>query len=145
SSPYVIAATPPDDSPWGIYEPGGRNGLVVTGRADCSVTVSTDDGRSWQEAGRLPGRLDLTDAVKGRSQYRIRFGRSAEGLAGSDLTITTVCQANASILPHLTDGGSAVTFQASGLAVVSAGPQRELARTHLIDGTFDSPRLTLEL
>lgn len=63
-SPYIIAATPPNTQPWGIYDEGGRNGLVVRGEAKCAVAVSVDQGRTWRNAGTLPGSLDLTDAVK---------------------------------------------------------------------------------
>ncbi|HEX6984941.1 MAG TPA: hypothetical protein VF170_06170, partial [Planctomycetaceae bacterium] len=68
-TPYVIAATPPNDEPWGVYDEGCTNGLVIDGKADCAVAVSTDRGVTWQEAERLTGRLDLTDAVKGHRQY----------------------------------------------------------------------------
>ena len=47
ATPYIIAATPPDDRPWGVYEPGCRNGLVLRGKADCTVSVSTDHGATW--------------------------------------------------------------------------------------------------
>src|SRR5579872_5944965 len=33
-TPYIIAATPADDKPWGIYDAGGKNGLVLHGKAD---------------------------------------------------------------------------------------------------------------
>ncbi len=148
SSPYVIAATPPDDSAWGIYNSGGRNGLVVKGTADCLVSISTDNGRNWQDAGQLPrptGLLDLTDFVKGRSQYLIRFHAGAKALENSGLKMTTVCQANSSVLPRLTDEGSQVTFEASGQAVLSAGPGRSLAESYMIDGGFETPRVTLEV
>jgi hypothetical protein len=38
-----------------------------------------------------------------------------------------------------------VTFESSGRNVVSAGPTREQARTHLVDGAFESPSVTLSL
>src|SRR5205823_14645628 len=63
----------------------------------------------------------------------------------SGLTMTTVCQANGSTMPRLTDGGSTVTFAASGRAVVSAGPTLPQARAHVVEGAFDSPSVTLEL
>ncbi|CAN5913632.1 hypothetical protein BH23PLA1_BH23PLA1_37880 [soil metagenome] len=144
-SPYVIAATPPDDSDWGIYKPGGRNGLVVEASADCSVSISTDGGRTWQDGGQLPGPIDLTDRVKGRYQYLIRLGARAGTLKDSDLKMTTVCQANSSVLPRLTDVESLVTFEASGRAVISAGPGKAMAQTHVIDGGFDTPRVALEV
>ena len=145
STPYIIAATPRDPSPWGIYESGCRNGLVLSGHAACPVAISVDDGRTWQPCGDFKDGMDLTDRVKGHRHYLIRFGTSAKTLMGSGLTMTTVCQANAAILPRLKDGGSRVTFAASGRAVRSAGPNIDHAETHLIDGHFATPRLTLEL
>jgi hypothetical protein len=91
--------------------------------------------------------MDLTDRVKGRRQYFLRLGAPARDLAGSGLTITTVCQANPAVMPRLKDGGSEVRFAASGRAVVSAGPNLPQAQAHLVvsEGKFDSPRVTLEL
>src|SRR5262249_40478342 len=94
TTPYIIAATPANDKPWGVYEPGCRNGLVVRGTGGFPVALSTDRGHSWQEAGKLAGALDLTDHVKGRRQYFLRFGAGAKELAKSGLVLTTVCQAN---------------------------------------------------
>jgi hypothetical protein len=59
--------------------------------------------------------------------------------------MTTICQANSSIIPRLADNGSRVEFQASGRAIASAGPNIAQAETHRIAGAFDSPRVTLEL
>ncbi|MCA9146375.1 MAG: hypothetical protein H6823_15635 [Planctomycetaceae bacterium] len=145
NSPYIIAATPPNDDAWGIYQPRCRNGLVVTGDARVPISLSTDRGRTWQDAGVLKDRLDLTDLAKGHRQYWLKFESSASKLAGTNLLLTTVCQANSSIIPRLTDNGSRVEFQASGRAIVSAGPNIAQAETHRIAGAFDSPRVTLEL
>ena len=145
STPYIIAATPRDSTAWGVYEPGCRNGLVLHGEASCPVAVSVDDGRNWHPCGDFEEGLDLTDRVKGRRHYLIRFGSGAKGLVGSGLAMVTTCQANAAILPRLKDGGSRVTFLASGRAVRSAGPNIDHAETHLVEGHFATPRLTLEL
>jgi hypothetical protein len=145
ATPYIIAATPPDDRHWGAYEPGGRNGLVLRGRASCPVAVSVDRGRTWQDCGPFRDGLDLTDRVKGQRQYLIRFGAAARELAGTGLTTTTVCQANPTVMPHLKAGGSAVHFESSGRGVVSAGPTVEQARTHVVAGGFGTPEVTLEL
>jgi hypothetical protein len=144
-TPYIIAATPPDNSPWGIYQPGCRNGLVIEGQAGCPVSISTDRGQTWSECGRLPGRLDATDLVKGRRQYWVRFGAGAQALRGTGLKLTTVCQANSSVLPRLKDGGAQVRFAASGRSLVSAGPNLPQAQAHVVAGGFDSPKVTLEL
>ena len=145
TSPFVIAATPANTQPWGIYDAGGRNGLVLRGKADCAVSLSVDRGRTWQDCGAFADGLDLTDRVKGRRQYFIRFAAGAKSLANSGLTMTTVCQANAAVLPRLKDDGATVNFLASNRAVVSAGPNKEQSRTHIVAGAFDTPTVTLEL
>ncbi len=144
-TPYIIAATPPNDKPWGIYDAGCTNGLVLRGKADCAVSVSTDRGRTWHDCGAFRDGLDLTDRVKGRRQYLLRLHAGAKELKGSGLTMRTVCQANPSVMPRLKDDGSAVRFEASGRAVTSAGPNRPQAEAHLIEGKFGTPRVTLEL
>jgi hypothetical protein len=144
-TPYIIGATPPDDDPWGIYKPGGKNGLVLRGKAACPVAVSVDQGKTWKACGAFRDGLDLTDAVKGFRQYFIRFGAGARALAGSGLTMTTVCQVNVATLPRLKDGGTSVTFAASGRALISAGPTLPQARAHLVEGELPSKQVTLEL
>ncbi len=144
-TPYVIGATPPNQSDWGIYKPGARNGLVLRGNATCPVTISVDDGRTWQEAGKFQDGLDLTDLVKGRQQYRLRLQTLPKTLTDSGLTITTVCQLNPAMLPRLKEGGTLVSFAASAQAVASAGPTKPEAETHVIGGAFDSPTVTLAL
>jgi hypothetical protein len=144
-TPYIIAATPPNAKPWGIYDAGCRNGLVLRGKADCKVSVSTDQGKTWQDCGRFKDGLDLTDRVKGRRQYFLRLHTGAKALRKSGLTMVTVCQANGSVLPRLKENGSRVHFLASGRAVVSAGPNRPQAQAHVVAGKFGSPAVTLEL
>ena len=145
STPYIIGATPPNNSNWGVYQPGGKNGLVLKGRASCPVAVSVDRGRTWKEAGNFRDGLDLTDHVKGFRQYFIRFGAGARALAGSGLTMRTVCQANVSIIPRLKDGGTKVSFESSGRGVVSVGPTLQQAETHVVQGAFGSRNVTLEV
>lgn len=145
STPYIIGCTPPSKKEWGIYDKGGRNGLVLRGKVDGAVSVSVDRGRTWTDAGRFSDGMDLTDAVKGYRQYLLKFGTGAKALAGSGLTMTTVCQASVSVIPRLKDGVTRVSFESSGRAVVSAGPTIEQARTHLVEGAFGSPTAVLEL
>ena len=144
-TPYIIAATPANDAQWGIYEPGCKNGLVLRGKASCPVSVSVDQGATWKDCGPCRDGLDLTDHVKGHRQYFLRLGAGAKDLADLNLTITTVCQANAAILPRLKDGGSEVQFAALARGVVSAGPNLPQAQAHVVDGEFGSPSVTLEL
>jgi hypothetical protein len=144
-TPYIIAVTPANNKPFGIYDAGASNGLVLRGKAGCAVAISTDGGATWRECGKLDDRLDLTDHVKGRRQYHLRFDAGAKDLAGAGPTMTTVCQANPAMMPRLADGGSTVQFLASGKGVISAGPNYDSARSHLVDGKFGSPAVTLEL
>ena len=149
NSPYIIAATPASQEPWGVYETGCRNGLVIQSSKPIAVSVSVDRGQSWKQAAAQPNNqanaIDLTDFAKGHRQYWLRFESGAAELKGSDLKITTVCQANSSIIPRLTDNGSVIKFQSSGLALESAGPNMAQAAQHIVDGKFDSPRVTLQL
>ena len=109
------------------------------------MSVSVDRGRTWKDCGAFRDGLDLTDRVKSQRQYWLRFGAVARDLAGTGLTMTTVCQANAAVMPRLKDGGSTVHFEASGRAVVSAGPTVEQAKTHVVAGGFGTPEVTLAL
>ena len=144
-SPYVIAATPANNKPWGIYDPGAKNGLVVRGEGDCKVSVSVDRGATWHDGGKLGDSPDLTDFAKGHRQYWLRLHAGAKALAKSKLTIATVCEASAAVMPHLKDGGSIVRFEASGKAVVSAGPNLPQAAAHVVEGKLGSPAVTLGL
>ena len=144
-SPYIIGATPPNDEPWGIYDAGCTGGLVIRGAVDCKVSLSVDQGRTWHDGGQLRESLDLTDRAKGHRQYFLKLHAPAAKLMNSELTIATVCQANAAVLPRLKDGGTEVRFAASGKGVVSAGPTLPQAMAHVVDGQFGTPRVTLEV
>lgn len=144
-TPYIIAATPATDDDWGIYQPGCRNGLVIEGRANVPISISVDRGKTWSPPRTLEKSLDLTDLAKGHRQYRLKLGRPAAGLADSGLKIVTVCQANPAIFPRLKDQGAVVSFAASRQAIVSAGPNLAQAAAHVVEGAFDTPRVTLEL
>ena len=144
STPYIIGATPPNDSNWGIYEPGCRNGLVLRGNADCGVRISTN-ARTWSERQTMRDGLDLTDHVKGRAQYWLRFEASTADLRSSQLEIRTVCQLNVATLPRLRDGGCVIDYEASGRRVISAGPEVELASTFLTAGKFGDKAITMTL
>ena len=144
-TPFVIAATPANDKPWGIYDPGARNGLVLRGRPIGKVSVSVDRGQSWTEAQMTAETLDLTDAVKGHRQYWLRLHKPAKELVNSGLVVTTVCQCNVAVLPRLKDNGSRVTFECSRRAQVNIGPNVPLVRGHIVAGKLETPTVTLEL
>jgi hypothetical protein len=139
-SPYVIGCTPANDKPWGVYDAGGRNGLVVSG-APCAVDVSTDEGKTWHTASDN----DFTDAVKGQYRYWIRFHAGASELGKSKVSWRTVCQANVATIPHLRDGANHVTYLAGGTALASAGPGTDSLPWHVVEGALGSPRVTVEL
>jgi hypothetical protein len=144
-TPYIIAATPPNAKPWGIYDSGCTNGLVLNGRVTGNVSVSVDRGRTWSNPIPFHDGLDLTDSVKGFRQYQLRLDSGAKDLVTSGLAIRTVCQVNAAVLPRLKDDGTTITFAASQQALVSAGPTKPQAASHVVDGGFDSPSVTLKL
>jgi hypothetical protein len=144
-SPFIIGCTPPNKEQWGIYDAGGKNGLVLRGKATCPVSVSTDQGKTWKDAGAFADGLDLTDHVKGFRQYFLRLGAGAKALESSGLSITTVCQVSVSTIPRLKDGGTKVEFESSGKAVVSAGPTLPQAQAHVVDGAFGTRAVTLEV
>ena len=142
-TPYVIGATPPSDTSWGIYEEGCRNGLVLRGDADCQVAISLNAGRTWLGSKRFADGLDLTDFAKGRSQYWLRFSAGAKQLVDSNLEIHSICQANVAVLPRLKDNGTTISYEASGQAVYSLGPELDLAKTFVRDGEFGEKTVTL--
>lgn len=144
-TPYIIAATPPNGAPWGIYEAGCRNGLVLQGRSSCNVSISVDQGATWQDCGAFHDGMDLTDRAKGRRQYFLSFHAPARELAGAGLLIRTVCQAAVGVFPWLKEGGSTVSFAASKQGIVAAGPTKPQAARHIIAGAFDSPTVTLQV
>ena len=141
-SPYLIAATPANNSPWGIYDAGGKNGLVLSGDFDCPVKISTDQGQTWQQS---KSTTDLTDFVKGHQQYFIKFMTSAAKLKKSHLTIRTVCQVNVTTIPRLVSGQNNIEYHCSGKGVLSAGPNSDQAAPHVIAGAINSKTVTLEL
>jgi hypothetical protein len=143
-TPYIIAATPPNKNDWGVYDPGCKNGLIVRGLANTRVEVSPDQGSHWFSG--YPGReVDLTDFVKGHRQYWLRFYATPSDLANARIEIQTTCQAAVGVLPRLKEDGATVSFESSGRAIVSAGPNVTQAKSHIVAGKFNSPQVTLEL
>ena len=39
-TPFIIACSPANPKEWGIYDPGGKNGLVLHGKAACPVSIN---------------------------------------------------------------------------------------------------------
>lgn len=145
-SPYVIAAAPPNDQPWGIYDEGCTSGLIVIGKLDCEVAVSTDAGVTWASKVSTDMPLDFTDVVKGHQQYWIRFSKPASKLSAADVAIRTVCQLNPATVPRLHDGANQISYCASGNVCYSAGPNLDQALAHRVSGGLNSnDGITLEL
>jgi len=144
-TPYVIGATPPNDKPWGIYDDGCRNGLVLHGKTNCPVSLSLDDGRVWTVPKPFRDGLDLTDLVKGRSHYWLRFGVGVRQLRNTGLAIRTVCQANVAVLPRLKDTATTISFEASGKEVLSIGPELNRAKSYVTAGGFGQKEVTLSI
>ncbi|MGI9474804.1 MAG: hypothetical protein ACR2NZ_24955 [Rubripirellula sp.] len=145
-TPYVIAAQPTNDQPWGIYDDGCTSGLVISGQLHCDVAVSTDSGSTWKTRQHNQGDLDWTDTVKGHKQYLLRISKGANELGTAEVEIATVCQINPTTVPRLHPGMNTITYAASGHANVSAGPNLDQALSHRISGNMDAPEgITLEL
>ena len=139
-TPFVIGATPANNGPWSIYEDGCKNGLVVSLKANCQISVSTDCGTNWDTRLPIDGSVDFTDAVKGHQQYWLRLHTNAESLRSSQLKMTTVCQMNAAVIPRLKSGANQITYQAGGRAIYSAGPNRDQANAHVVEGDISAPK-----
>jgi hypothetical protein len=157
-SPYVVAARPPNDKDWGVYDGGCTGGLAITGKSVPPVSISTDQGKTWQKApsgptapasapaGASGQTIDLTDLAKGHHQYWLRLEAPVKELAKADLTIRTVCQCSSSVIPRVRAGQNRVTFQSTGLAFLAAGPNLDQAAAHLVEGAMGTPGpITLEL
>jgi hypothetical protein len=148
-SPYVIAATPPTAltaDKRGVLTNGCTGGLVVKGKLDFPVEVSTDQGTTWQKAASSAGdTVDLTDMAKGHHQYLLRLGAGAKALAAKELTIMTVCQCAQTVVPHVKAGTNQVAYAAGNQGFISAGPNKDQAAAHLAAGAVGSPAVALRL
>ncbi len=130
-SPYVIAARPAEageDREWDVFAEKCADGAEVSGVAVGKVPVSVCVDDTFKPIGVAEGefRLDFTDVVKGRHEYQIKFDLSPEaGLKA--LKMRTVTQVGRGVFPRLKDGGTTVTYQASGQSVIHGGPSQYLA------------------
>jgi hypothetical protein len=131
-TPYVIAATPPNKTDWGIYDQGCKNGLRIAQNAAIPAAVSVDSGKTWTTGG-----PDFTDTVKGHNQYLLKFDAPASQLKSADISWRTICQTNVATIPHLKDGENHITFARSNQAILSAGPTKSQAAAYESDGTLN--------
>lgn len=141
-SPFIIACVPVNKQ---CHDAGATLGLVLKGKAVCQVSVSTDGMKTFSAPVDFKDGLDLTDLVKGRYQYWLKFMAAPASLAGKNITIQTLCMANGYVMPHLKPDGTSVTFNAGGLATASIGPQAEAVAKHIVDGGLDKKSFTLQL
>ena len=131
-SPYVIAARSAEggDREWKVTKDKCVDGAIVSGSAtgDVPLTVSVDGGRNWQSIGAAKGefKIDFTDVVKGRHEYLLRVNLPP-GSGLTSLKMRTVTQVGRGVFPRLKDGGTKVSYQASGQSVIHGGPSQYLA------------------
>ena len=111
---------------------------------DCTIQMlPVDQGKTWTQPQPPTSGLDLTDSVKGYQQYFLRLNASAKQLAAAGLSWTTVCQANACIIPHVCTRGRK-RDQLCGWRrgnYLPPAPIASQAETHLIDGKSGSQKL----
>jgi len=141
-SPFIIACKPAKKN---CFEAGATLGLLLSGKAECKVCISTDGMKTFSDPVDFKDGLDLTDLVKGRYQYWLRFMAPAASLDGKDVTIKTCCMASGYVMPHLKAEGTQVTFNSSGLAAETLGPQAETIKQHVVDGGLDKSSFTVKL
>ena len=122
-TPYVICGKPAEGTD--VSKPGATGGAVVTGRAvgDVSLSVSRDMGATWKDFGKVSGdfRVDVTDHVKQRYQYLVRF-RFAKGAGLDSLKLRTRVVLAAMQLPALEQGRNNMVYTSSGRSVVELTP-----------------------
>jgi hypothetical protein len=154
-TPYIIVGQPND-----LLDPDDDGGAVVAalaGQGALSLSVSTDQGRTWEQAwssegGTVDARVDLTDWTAGRYEYHLRLALRGEPGASrlTSICITTWAQLAPMSLPRLKEGANRLQFlwgDRHGLATEAAAvepflgdrsdDQRADAR---VDGSQDPSR-----
>jgi hypothetical protein len=139
-SPYVIAGCPADGA--NPMTAPATGGLVVTGQVvgPVSLAVSADQGQTWKAAGEVTGKFekDLTDSVKGRYGWQVRF--VWKGTGGQDaVTFNTVTQVSQAIYPRLKSDGTSVTYRAASRGVVPLLPN--FAEPEAVAGRYEEKSL----
>src|ERR1051325_8237227 len=107
-----------------------------------TVLATNPDGRRSE---RRWFSIDATDFAKGQQQYWLRFGASPKELANKQLVMRTICQANASTMPHLKDGENRITYASSDQAICSVGPHLSQVESKIVEGSLKSSSVTLDL
>jgi hypothetical protein len=123
-SPYVICGDPVDDA--NPMTGHATKGLVIEGEIrPANIELSIDQGQTWLPLAERELPLDLTEQVKGRYGWKVRFSwhrREADLPNVKSLKFTTTTQVNQAIYPRLKPGGSEVTYRAAGRGVVAVLP-----------------------
>ncbi|WP_425619431.1 hypothetical protein NA78x_003173 [Anatilimnocola sp. NA78] len=123
-SPYVICGDPVDDA--NPMTGKATDGLVIEGKIrPAGISVSVDQGQTWQFVGESIFPVDLTEFVKGRYGWKVRLSwdrRDGYKQNIESLKFTTTTQVNHAIYPRLKAGGSEVTYRAAQRGVVSQLP-----------------------
>ncbi len=131
-SPYVICADPQDDA--NPMSAPATDGVVVSGaaRGDVTIECSGDGGQTWESVGAAGGafRHDLTEALKGRYGWLIRFRwRGKAGLDAVEFATTT--QVSQTMYPRLTPDGCEVTYRCAARGVTPVRPNFALPEARL--------------
>ncbi len=110
-SPYVIVGKPRD-----LLDPTDDEGAVIVdlaGDGELSLSVSTDQGRSWEvvwssSGGHTSAAVDLTRWTAGHYEYHVRLGIRGEAGTSrvSSVRITTWTQVAPMSLPRLKAGAN---------------------------------------
>jgi hypothetical protein len=132
-SPYVICGDPADDA--NPMTGPASEGVVVSGETagEVSIDASADGGQTWQVAGAVTGefRRDLTDLVKGRYGWLIRFRwRGDAGL--HRLQFNTTTQVSQTIYPRLKAEGCDVTYRCAARGVTPIRPNFGLPEVQIV-------------
>lgn len=122
-SPYVICGDPADDA--NPMSAAATDGFVVEGEriGEVNCEISADQGQTWQNVvlSNESFRVDLTEHVKGRYGWQLRFSFSGDG--GLDrLKFTTTTQVCQSMYPRLTPNGCDVVYRSQRRGVIAVLP-----------------------
>ena len=145
-SPYVICGDPEDDA--NPMSGKATHGMIIEGRRVGKVLceISADEGQTWSNidlaADSKDSRqdslkefaVDLTDVVKGRYGWHIRFMfRDKSGL--DRIKFTTTTQVSQAMYPQLTPNGCNVDYRSTQRTTLPVLPNFGLPESNA--GTFE--------
>ncbi|OGS21832.1 MAG: hypothetical protein A2252_00025 [Elusimicrobia bacterium RIFOXYA2_FULL_39_19] len=158
-TPYVICAYPVDgetaDDLYYIDDghpglAGATRGAIISGSAvgTVSMSISYDMGRTWNSIGSLSGSFsnDITDYVKGRYQYWVKFNfTSGSGL--DSLTLNTRVMLNSMMLYSLCgleQGVNNIKYNTDNLSVKEIVPDIWTSQAIYNAGKYSDSNMTWE-